>query len=47
MAYNTTNVEIGYREDALKNLRKIKATRAGKKYKMVRINAKTWKEVEV
>jgi hypothetical protein len=35
------------RKQAIKNLEKVKKQRKGKKYKMVQIDSKTWKEIEI
>lgn len=47
MAHTQKATEDGWREDAIKALRKIKKSQEGKVFKMVRVGTKTWKEVEV
>lgn len=43
--YHVLNMES--RQKAIESLAKINAQRAGKKFKLVRVNAKTWVEKEV
>lgn len=47
LKYETMNLAKLHRKEAIALLNKIKETRKGKLFKLVRIDRRTWKEIEV